>query len=67
MESARKLLLVQSPQGEFPNHVCPNARNTSCFGWLSSVSSFFFSISIKEEILTVLKAVSSLSKEKETF
>ena len=29
MESARKLLLIQSPQEEFPNHMAPNIRNTS--------------------------------------
>lgn len=29
MESARKLLLIQPPQEEFPNHVAPNIRNAS--------------------------------------
>lgn len=29
MESARKLLLIQSPQEEFPNLMAPNIRNAS--------------------------------------
>lgn len=62
MESARKLLLIQSPQEEFPNHMVPNIRNASLLRWLFSVSSFLFSISMEGEILTILKAALTLSK-----
>ena len=47
MESARKLLLVQSPQGEFPNHMYPNIRNTSFF-WLVFLCEFIFFLHFNE-------------------
>lgn len=47
MESARELLLVQSLQGEFPNHVYLNTRNTSCF-WLVFLCEFIFFLHFNE-------------------